>query len=226
MDTSNAPPSSGSEEQINSIMAMGFTKEQAVEALKAAFGNAARAVEYLTSGNIPSGNDAMETDDKPSTTESTTESTTTTTTPPAETPSSGPPQALSEDSPLYFLLQNPQFMTIRNFVQQQPHMLPALLQEITREQPELVRLVNENRDDFYNLLNTPVEEGQGQSPGDGGQQQRRGQPQQLQVTPEENAAIDRLCAMGFEKGLVVQAYFACEKNEELAANYLLEDAMN
>lgn len=47
-------------------------------------------------------------------------------------------------------------------------------------------------------------------------------PGVIQVTQEEKDAIDRLTNLGFDRETVLEAYFACDKDEQLAANYLLE----
>ena len=44
----------------------------------------------------------------------------------------------------------------------------------------------------------------------------------IQLTQEEMAAVDRLASMGFDRAEAAQAYLACDKNEELAANLLMD----
>lgn len=44
----------------------------------------------------------------------------------------------------------------------------------------------------------------------------------VSVTEEERDAIEDLCRLGFSRDRVVQAYFACDKNKEMTANFLFE----
>ncbi|KAI7987122.1 Ubiquitin receptor RAD23d [Camellia lanceoleosa] len=65
--------------------------------------------------------------------------------------------------------------------------------------------------DFLRLINEPVE--------------GEGEIASILVDHEEREAIERLEAMGFDRAMVLEVFFACNKNEELTVNYLL-DHMN
>ncbi len=46
----------------------------------------------------------------------------------------------------------------------------------------------------------------------------------VQLSEEEQAAVGRLEAMGFDRQAVLEAFLACDRNETMAANFLLENA--
>ncbi|KAJ6903010.1 ubiquitin receptor RAD23d-like isoform X1 [Populus alba x Populus x berolinensis] len=119
---------------------------------------------------------------------------------------------------LDFLRNSQQFQALRAMVQANPQILQPMLQELGKQNPHLMRLIQEHRDDFLRLINEPVESGEGNVLG----QLAAAMPQAITVTPEEHEAIERLEAMGFDRALVLEVFFACNKNEELAANYLLD----
>lgn len=64
--------------------------------------------------------------------------------------------------------------------------------------------------------------GAGAGAGAGGSGPGANPPGTIRVTQEEMDAIQRLQNLGFPKHKAAEAYFACDKNEELAANYLFD----
>jgi len=54
--------------------------------------------------------------------------------------------------------------------------------------------------------------------------QLQGQQQgQLSLSDDDMASVQRLMQLGFEYGQSLEAYMACAKNEELAANFLFDN---
>ncbi|KAJ4707107.1 Ubiquitin receptor RAD23c [Melia azedarach] len=247
--TAAPPPSSGSdvygqaasnlvagsnlEATVQQILDMGggsWDRETVVRALRAAYNNPERAVEYLYSGipeqpavppvaRAPASGQAG---NPPAQVQQ----------PAAPAPTSGPnanpldlfPQGLPNmgsnagAGTLDFLRSSQQFQALRAMVQANPQILQPMLQELGKQNPHLMRLIQEHQADFLRLINEPVEGGEGNILG----QLASAMPQAVTVTPEEREAIERLEAMGFDRALVLEVFFACNKNEELAANYLLD----
>uniref|UniRef100_A0A8C3CKF1 UV excision repair protein RAD23 n=1 Tax=Cairina moschata TaxID=8855 RepID=A0A8C3CKF1_CAIMO len=188
------------ETMLTEIMSMGYERERVVAALRASYNNPHRAVEYLLTG-IPGSPEP----ERPPVQESR---------PPEQPPPEG-------ENPLEFLREQPQFQNMRQVIQQNPALLPALLQQLGQENPQLLQQISQHQEQFIQMLNEPLGE-LGELEGEmGAIGDESPQMNYIQVTPQEKEAIERLKALGFPESLVIQAYFACEKNENLAANFLL-----
>ena len=195
---------------------MGFEKSQAEAAIKAAHGQIDLAVDYLYNG-IPEGtNDNL---------------------PFMEGEGEEGGEEGGDEDPLKKTASIAKILC-----QNDPSKLTNLMQNIQQNDPDLFALINEREEEFKNLLEQPVTEadirnlrsfqqemGMGGVGGEhGGHEHGHGQGTiSVNLTPEDRVVINRLKELGnFNEADVIQAYIACDKNEEMAANYLFEQKMN
>ncbi|XP_027015536.1 RAD23 homolog A, nucleotide excision repair protein b [Tachysurus fulvidraco] len=203
------------ENLVTEIMSMGYEREQVISALRASFNNPDRAVEYLLMGIPSESEQPVQEAVRPAAEIERPQP------PPAATgatPSQAPPTSAN---PLEFLRNQPQFHQMRQIIQQNPALLPALLQQLGRDNPQLLQQITQHQERFVQMLNEPPAE-----EAEAAEAQAPPQTNYIQVTQQEKEAIERLKALGFPEGLVIQAYFACEKNENLAANFLLQQTFD
>lgn len=221
------------EQTIQQILEMGggaWDKETVTRALRAAYNNPERAVDYLYSG-IPETaqvavpvppigiNSATQTGSAPSAISGAPNSSPLNLFPQANI-SGGAADASGSLGSLDFLRNNPQFQALRSMVQANPQILQPMLQELGKQNHDLLRLIQEHHQEFLQLIREPVDS----SEGDIFDQPEQDLPHAVSVTPAEQEIIERLEAMGFDRALVIEAFLACDRNEELAINYLLENA--
>ncbi|XP_005179231.1 UV excision repair protein RAD23 homolog B [Musca domestica] len=211
MDVS--PTAAANESMVREIMSMGYPESDVRRALLASFNNPDRAIEYLIEG-IPDIPDIMGT------------------TPPS-IPTVNPPSGGAGSggaNPLNFLREDPRFNQMRRVIRQRPELLSSVLARIGETNPALLAVIRENQDEFVAMLNEEVSGGGGgggsgvggdasESLGGVGSEPRE-DVVEIILTEEEKQAVDRLVALGFPREIVLQAYIACEKNEEQTADFL------
>ncbi|OIW02271.1 hypothetical protein TanjilG_15154 [Lupinus angustifolius] len=238
---SNLVAGSNLEGTIQQIVDMGggsWDRDTVTRALRAAYNNPERAIEYLYSG-IPEQAEAPPVAQVPGSTQPAN--------PPAAAPQAAQPAPITSSGPnanpldlfpqglpnigaagpgsLDFLHNSQQFQALRAMMQANPQLLQVfffalpMLQELGKQNPELMRSTQAHQEDFLCLINQP---GEGGGEGNISGQLEGAMPQAVTVTPEEQQAIERLEAMGFGHAIVLEVFYACNKNEELAANYLLD----
>lgn len=194
--------------EVKPLVEMGFEKEQALLAIKAAKGNIQLAVEYLYNGlpiEATQEEEEMEEEEEPQITEK---------------------DELKAAASVVKILYA-----------QDPTSLEDLIMNLEESDPSLMKLIKDHEEEFQNLINEPIndedlrnfDEFQKQLGGESqmGTPSHSEEYSTIQITPEEAAAIQRLVNLcGLSEAEVTQAYFACDKNEELTANFLLESKYN
>jgi len=225
-------------EAVQNLVAMGFPEADVQRAMRAAFNNPERAAEYLISGipaNIGAAPVAMASANQP---------------PAAQAAPNVAPAAAA--NPLGAAAR-PQANPMQQLMAQSPETMAAILQHIMRNQPELFRgmagpdgsinpqavenlLQDQN---FMRMMMQAMSGGAGAGPGVGAgagagnrmmgqhaahQQPPMGNANVIQLTQAEAASIERLQNLGFSKQQALEAFLVCNKNEQMAANYLFENA--
>merc|ERR1719326_2147214 len=95
--------------------------------------------------------------------------------------------------------------------------LAPILQQLAASNPEMLQAIQQNPEQIMPMLMAMAAEGGMDMEGMEGM----GAPQ-VDLTPDEQSAVERICALGFDQNAALQAYLACDKNENLAANFLFE----
>ncbi|RVX69803.1 hypothetical protein B0A52_06448 [Exophiala mesophila] len=241
------------EATVREMEAMGFAKPEIERALRAAFFNPDRAIEYLLSG-IPESvlqeqRERQQQQQQPPQGAA-----------PVSPPAANPAQPATSDDNVNlfeaaaqagqqtrggaggrgaaaglgagagagagaaqnidFLRNSPHFQQLRQLVQQQPAMLEPILQQVAEGNPQLAQMIGQNQEQFLQLLAEDIGGDAIGGLGDTGPLPPGATA--VSVTVEESEAIERLCRLGFSRDQVVQAYIACDRNEELAANFLFD----
>lgn len=251
------------EQSVKQMVEMGFPEAEVKRALRAAFNNPQRAVDYLFNGipesaAVPEPPAQSATTTNPANRQQTSASPTTQGAggtergasmgvPPPGTPFNmfeGPTQgagggAQGGAGSLDFLRTLPQFNLMRRLIQANPAVLPQILQQLEETNPSLLAMIEANQTEFTRLINEPLREGEDGGDdavmeqlaqamaGAGGPGSQPG-PGQIYVTEEEHEQIVRLSELGATIGLeeshVVETWLACNRDETLAANFLVDHA--
>lgn len=179
---------------ISMIVDMGFDRKDVEAAMKAAYNNPDRAIEYLTSG-IPE----------------------------QHAPASSSSSANPSDSQFRQLMQDPNMMQLLQVVQQNPAALGPILMQLQQSNPEVYNMLMNNRESLMQMMQNPLPSQQINPELIGRLPRPPPGSAVISLTSQEQEEVKRLMELGFSKHDALEAYLSCDKNEEMAGSLLIEN---
>ena len=138
------------------------------------------------------------------------------------------------------MVQNPLFAQFRQQIIQNPNTLPQLLQYVGQNYPNIFQLLTNHPQLLMHLIQygqVPIQGVPGGNVGgapqpDQAQVPGGAQPPMppapapaqptIELTEQDRANVVMIMEMGFSEGQAIEAYLVCNKNVELAINYLFD----
>ncbi|EGR30961.1 uv excision repair protein rad23, putative [Ichthyophthirius multifiliis] len=112
---------------------------------------------------------------------------------------------------LQALAQNPQFQQIVQVIRQNPQLILPILQELSQTNPQLAQLLQSNPQAFLSYILQQED-----------QQDDNDESNAIQLNNQESNDVEEIIMLGFDKNDALEAYIACDKQKELAINYLFD----
>lgn len=219
------------EATITNIMEMGYERPQVEAALRAAFNNPHRAVEYLLTGIPESFQSSVapptavaepdshdDTNDDSNHGENLFEQ--------AAAAHQGGNDDASAPSGLSELGDDAQMNLLRNMLETSPEMLQQFIEQMSESNPQIAALIQQDPEGFMRTFMGRAGDEAGFEVDDGEGEGAHGDEPgtvRISLTEQDENAINRLCELGFDRDMAVQVYLACDKNEEVAADILFRD---
>lgn len=178
------------ERAVTEMMSMGYVRPQIEAAMRAAFNNPDRAVEYLLSVSVLNMKNKNKRTNKnvfnlkgeiPNQTEATNPHNT------DELSERSDDESGDEEDLIAALRSNPQFAQLRTLLQQNPSQAPQLLSQMSQTNPELINLIRDNAEGVFGILDEDTMEGD-----DADDDATSEMPSHAEIRPQEREAIDRV----------------------------------
>ncbi|CAF2140037.1 unnamed protein product [Rotaria magnacalcarata] len=203
----------GYEKDLKYLVDSGFDRLKAEKALRASSYDLNFALDFLISGNVP------EIDDMPVAAQ----------VPIQPRPADIPIDKSKLPNPTSNETQNVEGLgmslkEMNQIIQQNPEQLQIIKAAVEATQPEIARLIETDPQAFLDLMKQAAEEANSQSsagnaPGTDANQSRG--TIQVTLSSQEQQIINQMQEMGLDRNRAIEAFVACDRNPELAIEYLL-----